>query len=104
MDFSTQMLARAALEERRLNVIAPEGRLPGYLIGLDATHMVLYAWFRKDGENGVWSIVVVPRTMVVTIDDIRLDSEPADVRKTYSGIAQPFLDAFRVKLFGKDAE
>lgn len=104
MDYSIRMLAQAACEKRRFSIIAPEGRLPGYLVGADATHMVLYAWFRTDGENGVWAIIVVPRTMVVVIDDVRLSDEPAEVQKTYSDIAQPFLDALRIKLFGKDAE
>lgn len=91
---SIEMLSRAADGHRRISVITPEGRLTGYLAGIDEGHIVLYAQYRvpdRDEVKVVWSITIVPRTMVMVVEDQTLSSEAADVQEVYMGVAGRFL-------------
>lgn len=92
----TTILRRAAEGRRRISVLTPEGRLVGYLAGLDETHVALYAQYvvpqKGEAAQVVWSITVVPRTMAMIIEDQTIMAEPQDVQSVYQALAQEFLD------------
>lgn len=85
-----EMLRIAAVKKRRISVIAPEGAIPGYLLGLDDNHLALYAQFHKRLENNepvvTWAAMVVPRTLTVLVEERSLGDEAEADQEVYMSI------------------
>lgn len=95
------------METRAISVVTPEGRLPGYLLGIDPTHVVLYAQFRqpsRDEVKVVWSVIIVPRSMTMIVEDQRVSGEAKEVQEQYASIARRFLEDNRILYYGEDDE
>lgn len=95
------------METRAISVVTPEGRLTGYLLGIDPTHVVLYAQFRsrsRDEVKVVWSVIIVPRSMTVIIEDQRISGEAKEVQEQYTSVARRFLEDNKIMHYGEDDE
>lgn len=81
----TKLLRVAASKYRKIMVMAPEGGLPGYLLGIDETHLALYAQFKSEKAID-WAVLVAPRTLVTIITDQVLETEAEEVRTVYHAV------------------
>lgn len=93
------------MEHRAVSAVTPEGRLPGYLLGIDPTHVVLYAQFRqpsRDEVQVVWSVIIVPRTMTMVVEDRKITGEAKEIQEQYGRLAKRFLAENENLYYGED--
>lgn len=92
----------AAVELRRMSVVTDHGLVTGYLLGLDADRLVLYALFAR-GDVQYWTPVVLPRAFPLFLESATIAEEDEVVRDEYRRQAGPFIEQL-LELFKKAKE
>jgi hypothetical protein len=98
---STKMLARAAVEGRRLHFrLTPSWLITGYLVGMDDFHWIIVGM----GEDLLRLQIIHKSVPAVEISDARLNTEPEEVVKKVTEIGQSFWSYCEKSYLGRNGE
>jgi hypothetical protein len=100
-----QFMEIAAIRRRRLLLATPEGSLRGYLIGMDDRHLVIYAQYKVSDTEIDWTLMTVPRTGTVLMEQAEISQEDGAVQENYLRLGgATFIDMCQARLNEEDAE